>query len=60
VGANNVARTLRDVIATAEANALAAALGRHAGDRDSAANDLGISRSYFDARSAALGLGAAP
>jgi transcriptional regulator with PAS, ATPase and Fis domain len=59
-GANNVARTLRDVIATAEANALAAALGRHAGDRDSAANDLGISRSYFDARSAALGIGAAP
>jgi len=56
--ANSVARTLRDVIATAEANALAAALGRHAGDRDSAANDLGISRSYFDARSAALGLGA--
>ncbi|HET7501139.1 MAG TPA: sigma 54-interacting transcriptional regulator [Kofleriaceae bacterium] len=52
------ARPLRDVIATAEADAIVAALGRHAGDRDSAAHDLGISRSYFDARSAALGLGA--
>ena len=52
------ARALRDVIATAEADAIVAALGRHAGDRDSAAADLGISRSYFDARSAALGLGA--
>jgi two-component system, NtrC family, response regulator HupR/HoxA len=55
---NSVARALRDVIATAEADAIVAALGRHAGDRDSAAHDLGISRSYFDARSAALGLGA--
>jgi transcriptional regulator with PAS, ATPase and Fis domain len=52
------ARPLRDVIATAETNAIVAALGRHGGDRDSAASDLGISRSYFDARSAALGLGA--
>jgi transcriptional regulator with PAS, ATPase and Fis domain len=58
-GAHGVARALRDVIATAEADAIVAALGRHAGDRDSAAQDLGISRSYFDARSAALGLGAA-
>jgi two-component system response regulator HupR/HoxA len=57
-GSNNVARALRDVIATAEADAIVAALGRHGGDRDSAAQDLGISRSYFDARSAALGLGA--
>jgi len=57
-GVNSVARALRDVIATAEANAITAALGRHGGDRDSAAHDLGISRSYFDARSAALGLGA--
>jgi transcriptional regulator with PAS, ATPase and Fis domain len=56
-GAHSVARALRDVIATAEADAIVAALGRHAGDRDSAAQDLGISRSYFDARSAALGLG---
>jgi transcriptional regulator with PAS, ATPase and Fis domain len=55
---NSTARPLRDVIATAEANAIVAALGRHGGDRDSAAHDLGISRSYFDARSAALGLGA--
>jgi transcriptional regulator with PAS, ATPase and Fis domain len=55
-GANSVARALRDVIATAEADAIVAALGRHGGDRDSAAQDLGISRSYFDARSAALGL----
>jgi len=53
-------RALRDVIATAEAGAIVAALGRHAGDRDSAAQDLGISRSYLDARSAALGLGANP
>ena len=57
-GASSVARALRDVIATAEADAIVAALGRHGGDRDSAAQDLGISRSYFDARSAALGLGA--
>jgi two-component system response regulator HupR/HoxA len=57
-GSNTVARALRDVIATAEADAIVAALGRHGGDRDSAAQDLGISRSYFDARSAALGLGA--
>jgi transcriptional regulator with PAS, ATPase and Fis domain len=56
-GPNSVARPLRDVIATAEADAIVAALGRHAGDRDGAAADLGISRSYFDARSAALGLG---
>jgi len=58
-GSHSVARSLRDVIATAEADAIVAALGRHSGDRDSAAQDLGISRSYFDARSAALGLGAA-
>ena len=56
-GSHGVARALRDVIATAEADAIVAALGRHGGDRDSAAHDLGISRSYFDARSAALGLG---
>ncbi|TMQ08479.1 MAG: sigma-54-dependent Fis family transcriptional regulator [Deltaproteobacteria bacterium] len=57
-GAHTAPRALRDVIATAEADAIVAALGRHGGDRDSAAQDLGISRSYFDARSAALGLGA--
>src|SRR5512139_1863312 len=42
-GAHGVARALRDVIATAEADAIVAALGRHGGDRDSAAQDLGIS-----------------
>jgi transcriptional regulator with PAS, ATPase and Fis domain len=50
-------KTLRDAIATSEADALVAALGRHLGDRDGAAADLGISRSYLDARCAALGLG---
>jgi DNA-binding NtrC family response regulator len=57
-GSNTTARALRDVIANAETDAIVAALGRHGGDRDSAAQDLGISRAYFDARSAALGLGA--
>jgi two-component system, NtrC family, response regulator HupR/HoxA len=57
-GSNSAVRALRDVIATAEADAIVAALGRHGGDRDSAAQDLGISRSYFDARTAALGIGA--
>jgi two-component system response regulator HupR/HoxA len=56
-GSSTTARALRDVIASAETDAFIAALGRHAGDRDSAAQDLGISRSYFDARSVALGLG---
>jgi len=51
------AKTLRDAIATSEADALVAALGRHLGDRDGAAADLGISRAYLDARCAALGLG---
>jgi two-component system, NtrC family, response regulator HupR/HoxA len=58
-GSTSVVRSLRDVVATAETDAIVAALGRHAGDRDCAAQDLGISRSYFDARSVALGLGAA-
>ena len=49
-------RTLRDVVATAEADAIVAALGRHAGDRDAAAADLGVSRSYLDARATGLGL----
>jgi two-component system response regulator HupR/HoxA len=51
------AKSLRDAIATAEADALVAALGRHLGDRDGAASDLGISRAYLEARCAALGLG---
>jgi transcriptional regulator with PAS, ATPase and Fis domain len=49
-------RLLRDSVATAEAEAIVAALGRHQGDREAAASDLGISRGYLDARSAALGL----
>ena len=49
-------RTLRDSLATAEADAFVAALGRHAGDRDAAASDLGVSRGYLDARASILGL----
>jgi two-component system response regulator HupR/HoxA len=49
-------RVLRDVIDTAETDAIVAALGRHAGDRDLAANELGVSRGYLDARALALGL----
>ncbi len=50
-------KTMRDALATAESEAVVQALGRHLGDRDGAAADLGISRSYLDARCAALGLG---
>ena len=50
-------KTLRDAIAISEADAIVAALGRHLGERDGAAVDLGISRAYLDARCAALGLG---
>ena len=53
-------RTLRDALATAEADAVVAALGRHLGDREGAAADLGVSRAYLDARCAALGLGTGP
>ena len=42
------------------ADAIVAALGRHAGDRDGAASDLAVSRAYFDARCAALGLATQP
>jgi len=52
------AKSLRDEIATSEASAITQALGRHLGDRDGAAQDLGISRAYLEARCAALGLGA--
>ena len=38
-------------------DAFVAALGRHSGDRDAAARELDISRSYLDARVTALGLG---
>ncbi len=50
------AKSLRDALSTAEAEALSQAVGRHLGDRDGAAADLGISRAYLDARCAALGL----
>jgi transcriptional regulator with PAS, ATPase and Fis domain len=50
------AKTLRDALATSEAEAITGALGRHLGDRDGAAADLGISRAYLEARLAALGL----
>jgi transcriptional regulator with PAS, ATPase and Fis domain len=49
-------RTLRDAIAVAETDTIVAALGRHAGDRDAAAGDLGTSRALLDARATALGL----
>jgi transcriptional regulator with PAS, ATPase and Fis domain len=55
VGANGV-RPLRDVIDTAEADAIVASLGRHSGDREAAASELGVSRGYLDARALALGL----
>jgi transcriptional regulator with PAS, ATPase and Fis domain len=50
------AKSLRDALATAEAEAITAALGRHLGDREGAAADLGISRAYLDARCTVLGL----
>jgi two-component system response regulator HupR/HoxA len=53
---NTVPRTLRDVVANAEADAIVAALGRHTGDRALAAADLGVSGPYLAARMAALGL----
>ena len=49
-------RTLRDAIAVSETDTIVAALGRHAGDRDAAAQDLGTSRALLDARATALGL----
>jgi transcriptional regulator with PAS, ATPase and Fis domain len=49
-------RALRDIVSVTEADAIVASLGRHNGDRDAAAAELNISRSYLDARSAALGL----
>jgi transcriptional regulator with PAS, ATPase and Fis domain len=50
-------RPLRDITATAEADGIVQALGRHTGDREAAAQDLGISSAYLAARMAALGLG---
>jgi two-component system, NtrC family, response regulator HupR/HoxA len=49
-------RSLRDISATTEADAIVQALGRHTGDRELAAQDLGISAPYLAARMAALGL----
>jgi transcriptional regulator with GAF, ATPase, and Fis domain len=56
-GAGNAAgRSLQDTLKVAEADAIVAALGRHDGDRDGAARELDVSRSYLDARVTALGL----
>jgi two-component system, NtrC family, response regulator HupR/HoxA len=49
-------RPLRTVVDVAEADAIVAALGRHAGDRDAAAAELDVSRGYLDSRASALGL----
>ncbi|HEY4239287.1 MAG TPA: sigma 54-interacting transcriptional regulator [Kofleriaceae bacterium] len=54
----NPGRPLRDTLATAEADAIVAALGRHSGDRDATAAELDTSRAYLDARINALGLDA--
>ena len=54
--AQSAPRPLRDVSANAESQAIVEALGRHTGDREAAAQDLGISASYLAARMAALGL----
>jgi two-component system response regulator HupR/HoxA len=57
-GSSSLGRPLRDVIVTAEADAIVASLGRHQGDREAAAAELGVSHPYLEARMAALGLGA--
>ncbi len=56
-GAQSAPRTLRDTLANAEADAIVAAMGRHSGDREAVAEELGTSRAYLDARITALGLG---
>jgi transcriptional regulator with PAS, ATPase and Fis domain len=53
---NAAPRTLRDVIANAEADAIVASLGRHIGNRELAAAELGVSGPFLAARMAALGL----
>jgi transcriptional regulator with PAS, ATPase and Fis domain len=58
--AQSAPRSLRDSLANAEADAIVAALGRHAGDRDAVASELGTSRPYLDARISALGIGSHP
>ncbi|MBS1122808.1 MAG: sigma-54-dependent Fis family transcriptional regulator [Deltaproteobacteria bacterium] len=55
--AQSAPRPLRDVVANAEAEAIVSSLGRHVGNRELAAADLGISGAYLDARMASLGLG---
>ena len=57
VASSAAVRPLRDLLVTAEADAVVASLGRHHGERDEAAAELGVSRPYLDARCAALGLG---
>ena len=54
--ASGTPRILRDVVDTAEADAIVGALGRHGGDREAAAAELGISPGYLVARAGALGL----
>jgi transcriptional regulator with PAS, ATPase and Fis domain len=49
-------RILRDVVDTAEADAIVASLGRHTGDREAAASELGVSVAYLVARAGALGI----
>jgi two-component system, NtrC family, response regulator HupR/HoxA len=55
--AQSAPRPLRDSLANAEADTIVAALGRHSGDREAAAAELGTSRPYLEARMSALGLG---
>ena len=54
--ATGTPRILRDVVDTAEADAIVGALGRHGGDREAAAAELGVSPGYLIARAGALGL----
>jgi two-component system response regulator HupR/HoxA len=49
-------RPLRDVVDIAEADAITMALGRHTGDLNAAAAELGVSPAYLDVRRGALGL----
>ncbi len=49
-------RPLRDIIDTAETDAIVAALGRQGGDFPAAAAELGVSPGYLAARSVSLGL----
>jgi len=55
--AQSAPRPLRDSLANAEADTIVAALGRHSGDREAAAAELGTSRPYLEARMSALGIG---